>query len=168
MGLVTVSLILEDSSSIILSPISPPSSIFFQISWGFPARDCEVYIRPSKNVIITKVSLDTTPRGPPTPEQDTSYFCSPGAEPFNSAGVARPTPRSAFVFWPPSKLETMDTSAVVTLLALVMAMAGVSRALHIQGSLDKDDFLPGSEESMADHFLGLVSQSITCKLEVWI
>nr|CBN80856.1 Neuropeptide FF [Dicentrarchus labrax] len=49
----------------------------------------------------------------------------------------------------------MDTAAVVTLLGLVMAMAGVSRALHIQGSLDKNDILPGSEENMADHLLGL-------------
>lgn len=49
----------------------------------------------------------------------------------------------------------MDTSALVTLLALVVAMAGVSRALHIQGGLDKDDLLPGSEE-MADSLLELV------------
>ncbi|XP_010754783.1 pro-FMRFamide-related neuropeptide FF like [Larimichthys crocea] len=54
----------------------------------------------------------------------------------------------------------MDTAAVVTLLALVMAMAGVSRALHIQGSLDKTDILPGSEENMADHLLGLESENI--------
>lgn len=55
----------------------------------------------------------------------------------------------------------MDTAAVVTLLALVMAMAGVSRALHIQGSLDKTDILPGSEENMADHLLGLVRHRLT-------
>lgn len=60
----------------------------------------------------------------------------------------------------------MDTAAVVTLLALVMALAGVSQALHIQGGLDKNDILPGSsEENMADHLLGLVRQQATHKLE---
>lgn len=60
----------------------------------------------------------------------------------------------------------MDTAAVVTLLALVMAMAGVSQALHIQGSPNKNDILPGSEENMADHLLGLVRQQTTHKLEL--
>lgn len=55
----------------------------------------------------------------------------------------------------------MDTAAAVTLLALVLAMTGVSRALHIQGSLDKDDFMPGSEENMSDHLLGLVRHQTT-------
>lgn len=59
----------------------------------------------------------------------------------------------------------MDTAAVVTLLALVMAMAGVSRALHIQGSLDKNDILPDSEENMADHLLGLVRQTHKTKIK---
>ncbi|KAM3621754.1 uncharacterized protein V6R79_015427 [Siganus canaliculatus] len=54
----------------------------------------------------------------------------------------------------------MDTAVVVTLLALVMAMAGVSRALHIQGSLDKNDILPDSEENMVDHLLGLENENI--------
>lgn len=54
------------------------------------------------------------------------------------------------------QFHTMDTATAVTLLALVMAMAGVSQALHIQGSLDKDDILLGSEENMSDHLLGLV------------
>lgn len=62
----------------------------------------------------------------------------------------------------------MDTAAVVTLLALATAMAGISQALHIQGSLDKDDILPGSEESMANHLLGLVSQHTTRKLALRI
>nr|QEL54082.1 neuropeptide FF precursor [Lateolabrax maculatus] len=53
----------------------------------------------------------------------------------------------------------MDTAAVVTLLALVMAMAGVSQALHIQGSPNKNDILPGSEENMADHLLGLETEN---------
>lgn len=56
----------------------------------------------------------------------------------------------------------MDTAAVATLLALILALAGVSQALHIQGSLDKNDVVPGSEERMVDHLLGLVRQkSIT-------
>ncbi|TNM88698.1 pro-FMRFamide-related neuropeptide FF like [Takifugu flavidus] len=46
----------------------------------------------------------------------------------------------------------MDTSALVTLLALVVAMTSVSQALHIQDVLDKED-LPGSEEKMADSML---------------
>lgn len=54
------------------------------------------------------------------------------------------------------RFHTMDTATAVTLLALVMAMAGVSQALHIQGSLDKNDILLGSEENMSDHLLGLV------------
>lgn len=48
----------------------------------------------------------------------------------------------------------MDTTALVTLLALVVAMTSVSRALHIQEVLDKD--LPGSEEKMADSVLEMV------------
>ncbi|XP_029991121.1 pro-FMRFamide-related neuropeptide FF like [Sphaeramia orbicularis] len=55
----------------------------------------------------------------------------------------------------------MDTAAVVTLLALVLAMAGISQALHIQGGLDKSDILPGStEDNMADHLLGMESENI--------
>ncbi|CAI5686669.1 pro-FMRFamide-related neuropeptide FF like [Oreochromis niloticus] len=54
----------------------------------------------------------------------------------------------------------MDTAAAVTLLALIMAMAGVSQALHIQGGLDKNDILPGSsEENMPDRLLGLESEN---------
>ncbi|XP_028430536.1 pro-FMRFamide-related neuropeptide FF like [Perca flavescens] len=53
----------------------------------------------------------------------------------------------------------MDTAALVTLLALVVAMAGVSQALHIQGSLDKNDILPDSEENIVDHLLGLESEN---------
>ncbi|XP_030584555.1 pro-FMRFamide-related neuropeptide FF like [Archocentrus centrarchus] len=54
----------------------------------------------------------------------------------------------------------MDAAAVVTLLALILAMAGVSQALHIQGGLDKNDILPGSsEESMHDHLLGLETEN---------
>ncbi|XP_026163398.1 pro-FMRFamide-related neuropeptide FF like [Mastacembelus armatus] len=53
----------------------------------------------------------------------------------------------------------MDTAAGVTLLALVMAMAGISEALHIQGGLDKSDILPGSSENMADRLLRLESEN---------
>lgn len=61
----------------------------------------------------------------------------------------------------------MDTAAVVTLLALVMALAGVSQALHIQGGLDKNDIVPGSsEENMADRLLGLVRQQNTHKFKI--
>ncbi|XP_008280316.1 pro-FMRFamide-related neuropeptide FF like [Stegastes partitus] len=60
----------------------------------------------------------------------------------------------------------MYTAAVVTLLALVMAMAGVSQALHIQGSLDKNDIMPGSsEENMADRLLGLESENSDNSME---
>ncbi|XP_034440877.1 pro-FMRFamide-related neuropeptide FF like isoform X1 [Hippoglossus hippoglossus] len=54
----------------------------------------------------------------------------------------------------------MDAAAVVTLLALLVAMAGVSQALHIQGGVDKNDILPSSsEENMADRLLGLESEN---------
>ncbi|XP_021175582.2 pro-FMRFamide-related neuropeptide FF like [Fundulus heteroclitus] len=54
----------------------------------------------------------------------------------------------------------MDTAAVVTLLALILAMAGVSQALHVQGGGDKNDILAGnSEENMADRLLGLEIES---------
>lgn len=59
----------------------------------------------------------------------------------------------------------MDTAAVGTLLALVVAMAGVSQALPIQGGLDQNDVLPGSsEENVPDHLLGLVRPSNAHKL----
>lgn len=63
----------------------------------------------------------------------------------------------------------MDAAATVTLLALVMAMAGVSQALHVQGSLDKHDIMPGnSEEDVADRLLGLVRQQTTQKLDEFV
>lgn len=55
-----------------------------------------------------------------------------------------------------NSFPNMDTSVLVSLLALVVAMAGVTRALHIQGSLEKDDLLPRSEEKMADSLLEMV------------
>ncbi|XP_071400675.1 pro-FMRFamide-related neuropeptide FF like [Centroberyx affinis] len=55
----------------------------------------------------------------------------------------------------------MDTAAVVTLLALVMAVAGVSQALQDQRGLDNNDILPGSsEENLAERLLGLESENI--------
>lgn len=63
----------------------------------------------------------------------------------------------------------MDTAAMVTLLALLMAMAGVSQALRIQGGLDKNDIQPGSsEENMADRLLELVREPTTHNLELQI
>ncbi|XP_041636628.1 pro-FMRFamide-related neuropeptide FF like [Cheilinus undulatus] len=53
----------------------------------------------------------------------------------------------------------MDTAAVATLLALVLALAGVNKAFHIQGSVDNNDVLPSSEESVVDHLLGLESEN---------
>nr|XP_020451493.1 pro-FMRFamide-related neuropeptide FF [Monopterus albus] len=54
----------------------------------------------------------------------------------------------------------MDTAVVVTLLTLLMAMAGISQALRIQGNLDKNDILPGgSEENMANQLLGLEGEN---------
>ncbi|XP_015258176.1 pro-FMRFamide-related neuropeptide FF like [Cyprinodon tularosa] len=54
----------------------------------------------------------------------------------------------------------METAAAVTLLALILAMAGVSQALHIQGGGEKNDMLPGSsEESMANRLKGLEIES---------
>ncbi|KAM9860095.1 pro-FMRFamide-related neuropeptide FF like [Aulostomus maculatus] len=60
----------------------------------------------------------------------------------------------------------MDTAAVVTLLALVLALAGVSQALHIQGGLDQNEILPGSsEENMANHLLGLESENTDNRID---
>ncbi|MEQ2190732.1 hypothetical protein XENOCAPTIV_007411 [Xenoophorus captivus] len=54
----------------------------------------------------------------------------------------------------------MDTATVVTLLALILAMAAVSQAVHIQGNEGKNDMLPGSlEENMANRLPGLEIES---------
>ncbi|XP_068598023.1 pro-FMRFamide-related neuropeptide FF like [Brachionichthys hirsutus] len=53
----------------------------------------------------------------------------------------------------------MDTPAVGTLLVLVVAMAGISQALHIEGSLDRNDMLPGSDDNTVDHLLGLAGDA---------
>ncbi|XP_029908212.1 pro-FMRFamide-related neuropeptide FF like [Myripristis murdjan] len=55
----------------------------------------------------------------------------------------------------------MDTAAVLTVLALVMAVAGVSQAMQDQRGLDNNNILPGSsEENMAERLLGLESENI--------
>ncbi|XP_068170394.1 pro-FMRFamide-related neuropeptide FF like [Antennarius striatus] len=54
----------------------------------------------------------------------------------------------------------MDTAAVGTVLALVVALASISQALHIDGSLDRNDMLPGSDENTVDHLLELASENI--------
>ncbi|XP_035487629.1 pro-FMRFamide-related neuropeptide FF like [Scophthalmus maximus] len=60
----------------------------------------------------------------------------------------------------------MDAAAVVTLLALLVAMAGVSQALHIQGGLDKNEIPPGSsEEIVADRLLGLESENTDSSID---
>ncbi|KAM4612916.1 pro-FMRFamide-related neuropeptide FF like [Polymixia lowei] len=60
----------------------------------------------------------------------------------------------------------MDAAAAVTLLALVLAVAGVSQALQDRGGLDSDDILPGgSEENMADRLLGLESDSLDNRVD---
>ncbi|XP_034022066.1 pro-FMRFamide-related neuropeptide FF like [Thalassophryne amazonica] len=54
----------------------------------------------------------------------------------------------------------MDTAAAVSLLALLVAMAGITHALHISAGLEESDILPGSsEEIIADHMFGLESQN---------
>ncbi|XP_075997424.1 pro-FMRFamide-related neuropeptide FF like [Genypterus blacodes] len=54
----------------------------------------------------------------------------------------------------------MDTAVGVTLLALVLAVAGVSQTLHIPGGLDSNEILPSSsEKNMADLLLGLESEN---------
>uniref|UniRef100_A0A3P9HZX9 Neuropeptide FF-amide peptide precursor like n=1 Tax=Oryzias latipes TaxID=8090 RepID=A0A3P9HZX9_ORYLA len=54
----------------------------------------------------------------------------------------------------------MDTAAAMTLLALIVALAGVSQALHVQDSLGKNDILPGSsEENVADRLLRLEDET---------
>ncbi|XP_029006072.1 pro-FMRFamide-related neuropeptide FF like [Betta splendens] len=53
----------------------------------------------------------------------------------------------------------MDTAAAATLLALLVATAGASQALRVQGGVDKNDAQPGSsEENMADRLLELESE----------
>ncbi|KAK7915557.1 hypothetical protein WMY93_011318 [Mugilogobius chulae] len=48
----------------------------------------------------------------------------------------------------------MDTGAVITVLALVLAVAGVSQALHAQGGMERGDIVPsGSLENKADNLL---------------
>lgn len=76
-------------------------------------------------------------------------------------------PLSSAFTRPPLQPDTMDTAAVGTLLALLMAMAGVSQALRIQGGLDKNDMVPGSsEENIDDRLLELVRHQTAHNLEL--
>ncbi|KAM9813412.1 pro-FMRFamide-related neuropeptide FF like [Neosynchiropus ocellatus] len=53
----------------------------------------------------------------------------------------------------------MDTAAAVTLLAMIIALAGVSQALHVQKALDNNEVLPSSsEEKMLDRLLEMESE----------
>ncbi|XP_072308954.1 pro-FMRFamide-related neuropeptide FF like [Eucyclogobius newberryi] len=48
----------------------------------------------------------------------------------------------------------MDTAAVATVLALVLAVAGVSQSSHVQGGVQREDVLPsGSMENTANNLL---------------
>ncbi|KAJ0023951.1 hypothetical protein NQD34_003850 [Periophthalmus magnuspinnatus] len=48
----------------------------------------------------------------------------------------------------------MDTATVVTVLVLVLAVAGVSQAIHVQGGAQRGDVLPsGSQENTAENRL---------------
>lgn len=114
----------------------------------------EAYKRAAEDVSTTGVSHVTVQRRHFTPAGTSSSVLQ---EPTGVTG--RPSPSSSRPFSADllAKRGTMDTAAVVTLLALLVAMAGVSQALRIQGGLDKSDFQPGSsEENMADRLLELV------------
>ncbi|XP_062333813.1 pro-FMRFamide-related neuropeptide FF like [Osmerus eperlanus] len=57
----------------------------------------------------------------------------------------------------------MDTAVVVTVLALVLTMAGVGRSLQIQedGVLNRENLMPGSsEDNMAEQLLELESEEV--------
>ncbi|XP_028303456.1 pro-FMRFamide-related neuropeptide FF like [Gouania willdenowi] len=48
----------------------------------------------------------------------------------------------------------MDTTAALTLLVLLMGVAAVSHAVHVQTGLDRNEVLPGnSEESMTERLM---------------
>ncbi|KAF1391880.1 hypothetical protein PFLUV_G00046660 [Perca fluviatilis] len=133
-------------------------SILLQLCLG-GSSDNEVYIRPSEDVTTTEVSLDTAERRHLTLTRTSLSFLPQEPSLLKSTGVIR-QPKSFLRIHLTSLLfEMMDTAALVTLLALVVAMAGVSQALHIQGSLDKNDILPDSEENIVDHLLGLESEN---------
>lgn len=134
------------------------SSILLRISRGF-SSGCKLYIRPSEDVASTGISLAAAPTGPsPTNRTGSaSFLTSHQNQTFLEQLVQRDN-RSwpPFAEWSPLQLHAMDTAMQVTLLVLVVAAAGISQALHIQGSPAKDDILLGSEENLPDTLLGLV------------
>lgn len=160
-------------------PCSPLYTTVFledpeRISLGFCASNRELYKRPGKDVTSTEVSQDTVQRGhltqtrtsPSSVLQELSHW-SQQVLLDNHHCPLLILPLSTASIWPPLQPDTMDTAAVVTLLALLMAMAGVSQALRIQGGLDKNDILPGnSEEDMADRLLEPVRQQTALNLEI--
>lgn len=127
------------------------SSVLLLVSWGF-SSGCGVYIRPSEDAAFTAAPTAPSPkRARAAPHL---YFSQTFLEP-----PGRPDQQAlTSLCWVTSLLESgaMDTATQVTLLVLVAAAAGVSQALHIQGSPGKDDILLGSEENLSDTLLGLV------------
>lgn len=134
------------------------SSILLCISRGF-SSGCKVYIRPNQDVAFTGISLAAAPTGPSSAHRTgpASFFTTDLNQTFLEQLVERDNQFwLSFAEWPPLQFHAMDTATQVTLLVLVVAAAGISQALHIQGSPDKDDVLLGSEEIMPDTLLGLV------------
>ncbi|KAJ3602847.1 hypothetical protein NHX12_030592 [Muraenolepis orangiensis] len=60
----------------------------------------------------------------------------------------------------------MDPTAALTILALLLAVAGVNHALQEQGPVDTNNMLPDSmEESVADRLLGLLNEDIDNRVD---
>lgn len=141
------------SGRFFFNPVPLYISIIPLVSWGPPAWHWEAYIRPSQDVTATGHSSIRTS---PNLNRRSQFLGSSWKQqvwPATCVSVClRP---SSFVRLPPPLSLNMDTSVLVSLLALVVAMAGVTGALHIQGSPNKDD-LPGSEEQMADSLMEMV------------
>lgn len=134
-------------------------SILLRISREF-SSGCMVYIRPCKDVASTEISLAAAQTGP-SPSRRTGpasiFFTCHQNQTFLGQLVQlghQSWPSSTA--WPALQFYAMDTATQVTLLVLVVATAGVSQALYIEGSPDKDGILLGSEENMPDSLLGLV------------
>uniref|UniRef100_A0A3B3ZI02 Neuropeptide FF-amide peptide precursor like n=1 Tax=Periophthalmus magnuspinnatus TaxID=409849 RepID=A0A3B3ZI02_9GOBI len=59
----------------------------------------------------------------------------------------------------------MDTAAVVTVLVLILAVAGVSQAIHVQGGAQRGDVLPsGSQENTAENLVICSFNADICRL----
>ncbi|XP_030231295.1 pro-FMRFamide-related neuropeptide FF like [Gadus morhua] len=60
----------------------------------------------------------------------------------------------------------MDATAALTLLALVLAAAGVNHAVQEQGAVETNGILPDSmEENMADRLLGMLNDDIDNRVD---